>query len=208
MSRVPEFSKIVTIEGIGTPDNLHPLQLAWIVHGGVQCGICTPGFIVSAKGLLDSNPSPTREDVRDWFQKHRNACRCTGYKQLVDAVMSAAKVLRGEMTMEELSFKLPQDQRIYNTYFPKPTALAKVTGTCDYGADIIEKLSGDHLHLGLVHARVSHANIISIDTAEAEKMEGRPPGHHGQGHQRHQPHQRHVRLPHQQERWLRTLHHK
>ncbi len=172
MAKVAEGCKIVTIEGIGTPENLHPLQLAWIVHGGVQCGICTPGFIVSAKGLLDSNPSPTREDVRDWFQKHRNACRCTGYKQLVDAVMDAARVLRGEMTMDALAFKLPADQRLYNTYFPKPTALAKVTGTCDYGADINEKLSGDHLHLGLVHARVSHANILSVDTSEAEKMPG------------------------------------
>ena len=172
MAKVPEFSNIVTIEGVGAPENLHPLQLAWIVHGGVQCGICTPGFIVSAKGLLDTNPSPTREDVRDWFQKHRNACRCTGYKQLVDAVMSAAKVLRGEMTMEELSFNLPADQRIYNTYFPKPTALAKVTGACDYGADINQKLSFDHLHLGLAHARVSHANILSVDTSEAEKMPG------------------------------------
>ena len=87
---------IITIEGMGTPTSLHALQLAWIVYGGVQCGFCSPGFIVSAKGLLDTNASPTRQEVRDWFQKHRNACRCTGYKPLVDAVMAAAEVLRGE----------------------------------------------------------------------------------------------------------------
>ncbi|HWQ79472.1 MAG TPA: molybdopterin cofactor-binding domain-containing protein [Anaerovoracaceae bacterium] len=172
MKAIKEYSKVVTIEGIGTPTNLHPLQLAWIVFGGVQCGFCTPGFIVSAKGLLDGNPNPTREEVRDWFQKHRNACRCTGYKPLVDAVMAAAKVLRGEMTMDQLAFKIPEDGRIYNTAVPKPAALAKVTGTCDYGADLNLKLPKDTLHLALVNAKVPHANILTIDTSEAEKMPG------------------------------------
>ena len=78
MNRVQEFSKVVTIEGIGTPDDLHPLQQAWISFGGVQCGFCSPGFIVSAKALLDRSPDPTREEVRDWFQQHHNLCRCTG----------------------------------------------------------------------------------------------------------------------------------
>ena len=107
MKRVPEGAQVLTIEGIGTPDNLHPLQLAWTVHGGAQCGFCSPGFIVSAKALLDENQNPSREEVRDWFQKNRNACRCTGYKPLVDAVMDAAKVIRGEMTAAELAYKLP-----------------------------------------------------------------------------------------------------
>ena len=53
MAKVPDGAVITTIEGVGTPDNLHPLQLAWIVHGGAQCGFCTPGFIVSSKALLD-----------------------------------------------------------------------------------------------------------------------------------------------------------
>lgn len=172
MKSIKEFSKITTIEGIGIPTNLHALQLAWIVYGGVQCGFCTPGFIVSAKALLDQNGNPTREDVRDWFQKHRNACRCTGYKPLVDAVMAAAKVLRGELTMEELAFKVPEDGRIYSTKVPKPTALAKVTGTCDYGADLNLKLPEGVLHLALVQAKASHANILGIDTSEAEKMPG------------------------------------
>ncbi len=172
MKSVPEYSKIVTIEGIGTPDNLHPLQLAWIACGGVQCGFCTPGFIVSAKGLLDKNINPTRQEVRDWFQKHKNACRCTGYVQLVDAVMAAAKVMRGEMTKEDLAYKIPEDGRIYGTSYPRPTALAKVTGACDFGADINMKLPENALHLALVQAGVSHAKIISIDTSEAEKMPG------------------------------------
>lgn len=69
MKRVENESEIITIEGIGSPDNLHPVQLGWMIHGAAQCGFCTPGFIVSAKALLDENNNPTREEVRDWFQK-------------------------------------------------------------------------------------------------------------------------------------------
>ncbi len=174
MAKVPENARIVTIEGIGTPTKLHALQVAWMNYGGVQCGFCSPGFIVSAKGLLDENPKPTREEVRDWFQKHHNLCRCTGYKPLVDAVMEAAKVLRGEATLEQLSAnsKPDKDGRIWNTYYPRPSALSKVTGTCDYGADLGIKLPKDALHIALVQPKVSHANIVSVDTSEAEKMPG------------------------------------
>ena len=171
MKTIKEHSKIETIEGLGTPDNLHPLQLAWMGHGGAQCGFCSPGFIMSAKQLLQENPSPTREDVRDWFQKYRNACRCTGYLPLVNAVMDAAKVLRGEMKKEDLLFK-PQNNNIVGTYYHRPSALAKVTGTWDYGADIALQMPDDTLHLALVQAEVSHANILSIDTSEALKVPG------------------------------------
>jgi aldehyde oxidoreductase len=172
MKRVEDGARITTIEGIGTPDNLHALQLAWTVHGGAQCGFCSPGFIVSAKGLLDKNSKPTRQQVRDWFKKHRNACRCTGYKPLVDAVMDAAKVVRGEMTLKDLAFKLPADGRIWGTAYPRPTAVAKVTGTIDYGADLGLKMPPGTLRLALVQAKVSHAKILSIDTSVAEKMPG------------------------------------
>jgi len=128
MKTVPEFSTVRTIEGIGTPDNLHPLQLAWITYGGVQCGFCTPGFIVSAYGLLLKNQNPTRDEVRDWFQKHRNICRCTGFKPLVDAVMAAAKVMRGEATTEDITYDPATDPDFYgkDSYLPRPFALAKV----------------------------------------------------------------------------------
>jgi aldehyde oxidoreductase len=172
MAKVPEGASVTTIEGIGTPGSLHPIQLAWIVHGGAQCGFCTPGYIVSAKALLAENPNPTREQVRDWFNTHRNACRCTGYKQLVDAVMDAAKVLRGEMKAEELLFTMPADGEIWGSKYPRPTAVAKVTGTLDFGGDLGIKLPAQTLHLALVQAKVSHANIKAIDTSEAEKMPG------------------------------------
>ena len=172
MSKIPDGASVITIEGLGTPENLHPLQLAWIVHGGAQCGFCSPGFIVSSKALLDENPSPAREDVRAWFQKNRNACRCTGYKPLIDAVMDGAKVMRGEMKAEELLFKMPEDGHIWGEKYPRPSAVAKVTGTCDYGADLGLKMPPDTLNLALVQAEVSHANIKSIDVSEAEKMPG------------------------------------
>ena len=172
MKNVPEFSEIITIEGIGTPQNLHPLQQAWITYGGVQCGFCTPGFIVSAYGLLLGNVNPTRADVREWFRKHRNICRCTGYKPLVDSVMAAAKVMRGEATMEDISFKSPDSGEYYGSELPRPDALAKVCGLADYGDDIKLQMPEGTAHLAVVLADVHHANIISIDTSEAEKMPG------------------------------------
>jgi len=172
VGKLEDGAEILTIEGLGTPNNMHPLQLSWMKYGGAQCGICTPGFIVSAKGLLDVNADPTREEVRDWFHKNKNLCRCTGYKPIVDAVIAAAKVMRGEACVSELEFKVPADGRIWNTSFPRPTSKAKATGTFDYGADTIAKDDASFLKLALVHAEVSHANINSIDTSEAEKMPG------------------------------------
>jgi aldehyde oxidoreductase len=90
----------------------------------------------------------------------------------VDAVMDAAKVLRGEMKAEELEFKLPAGQSALGSTLPRPTALGKVTGTLDYGADLGMKLPDNALHLALVQAEVSHANIKGIDASEALKMPG------------------------------------
>jgi len=172
MKKVPEGAQIVTIEGVGDPRNLHPIQMAWIAHGGAQCGFCSPGFIVSSLALLKKNPAPSRDDVRAWFEKNKNACRCTGYKPLVDAVMDAAKVLRGEMSRDDLVFKMPADGRIFGTKFPRPSAVAKVTGLLDYGADAGLKLPEGSLRLALVQAEVSHANIKGVDVSEAEKAPG------------------------------------
>ncbi|RIV20955.1 aldehyde oxidoreductase [Alicyclobacillaceae bacterium I2511] len=172
MKHVPDDAVITTVEGIGTPDSMHALQLAFVKHGAAQCGFCTPGFIVSGKALLDETLTPTRVEVRDWFQKHKNVCRCTGYKPIVDAVMDAAKLVRGEITVQDLSFKMPEDGKIWGTDYPRPSAVGKTTGTLDYGGDFGIKMPPGTLHLKLVQAQVSHANILSIDTSEAEKMPG------------------------------------
>ena len=172
MKRVPDEVEIVTVEGIGTQDDLHDVQFAWMIHGAAQCGFCTPGFIVSAKALLDENNNPTREEVRAWFQKCRNVCRCTGYKPLVDAVMEAARLMRGEVTREQLWLKLPEGASLLGSVTIRPSACAKVTGTWEFGADLGLTLPEDTLHIKLVQATVSHANIISINTSEAENMPG------------------------------------
>ena len=171
LSKIRENAEITTIEGIGTISDMHPLQVAWMAHGCAQCGFCSPGFIMTAKVLLDNNNAPTREEVRDWFQKNRNLCRCTGYKPLVDAVMDAARVYRGEISKEDLIFK-PTGDSIIGTKYVRPSAAAKVMGTWDFGADDALKMPEGTLRLALVQAKVSHALIKGVDTSEAEKMPG------------------------------------
>ncbi|WP_415930552.1 molybdopterin-dependent oxidoreductase [Zhenpiania hominis] len=171
MSSVPDFSKIETVEGLGTASNMHPLQAAFLKLGAVQCGFCTSGFLMSAKGLLDKNNNPTREEVRDWFTKHRNICRCTGYKQIIDAVMAAAKVLRGEAPEESLYFTQSGDS-IYGTDFPRPYSLGCVLGITDYGEDMGDKMPEGTLHLALVLAEVGAGRLNGLDYEEAEKSEG------------------------------------
>lgn len=81
-------AEVTTIEGIASPDGLHPLQQKFLEHAALQCGICTPGFIVAAKALLDREPEPTEDRVRHWLAG--NLCRCTGYDKIVRAVMDVA----------------------------------------------------------------------------------------------------------------------
>ncbi len=172
MNEVEKGAKISTIESLGTPDNLHPLQVAWMANGSAQCGICTPGFLMSAKVLLDTNNNPTREDVRTWFEINNNHCRCTGYKPLVDSVMDAAAVLRGEKKKEDLLFEPVENGSIMGSKYRRPSALAKVTGAWDFGADVALHMPPDTLRLALVQSEVSHGNIKGIDSSEAEKMPG------------------------------------
>ena len=173
ISSVKEYSDVTTIEGIGQPNFLHPLQVAFMYHGAVQCGFCTPGFIVSAYGLLQENPDPTREEVRDWFTKHRNICRCTGYKQIVDSVMLAAKCMRGEMSIDELKIPDAPAGEQYGKPTLRPSALARVCGVEDYGDDIELKMPDGTLHAVMVQPKKAfHAKILSIDTEEAMKVPG------------------------------------
>jgi carbon-monoxide dehydrogenase small subunit len=88
-----EGSDIVTVEGIAQGDQLHPLQQTFLEGAALQCGICTPGFLVSAKALLDENPDPTETEIR--YALAGNLCRCTGYDKIVRSVQEAAVQLRG-----------------------------------------------------------------------------------------------------------------
>ena len=87
-----EGSKVGTVEGLADGDTLHPLQQQFIEHAALQCGICTPGFLVAAKALLDDNANPSEEEIR--FALAGNLCRCTGYDKIVRAVNAAAKDVR------------------------------------------------------------------------------------------------------------------
>ena len=86
-----EGSDVTTIEGVATPEGLHPLQKKFLEHAALQCGICTPGFIVAAKALLDQDPNPSEERIRLWLAG--NLCRCTGYDKIIRAVMDTAESL-------------------------------------------------------------------------------------------------------------------
>ena len=88
-----EGAEIGTIEGMANGEELHPLQRKFIEHAALQCGICTPGFLVAAKALLDKNPKPTETEIR--FGLAGNLCRCTGYDKIVRAVQATAKEMRG-----------------------------------------------------------------------------------------------------------------
>ncbi len=85
---------IGTIEGVAQQERLHPIQQKFLEHAALQCGVCTPGFIVAAKALLEHNPDPSEEETRYWLAG--NLCRCTGYDKIIRAVLDAATELRGE----------------------------------------------------------------------------------------------------------------
>jgi carbon-monoxide dehydrogenase small subunit len=85
--------EIITIEGLAVGNELHPIQQAFVNHGAIQCGYCTPGFIMAAKAIIDKNPNPTIEEIKDGISN--NVCRCTGYVQIVEAIDAAAKTMGG-----------------------------------------------------------------------------------------------------------------
>lgn len=82
---------VMTVEGLAGPEGLHPLQQAFLEHAALQCGVCTPGFLVAAKALLDQNPNPSEHEIRYWLAG--NLCRCTGYDKIVRAVQAASAAM-------------------------------------------------------------------------------------------------------------------
>lgn len=96
---------ILTIEGLGTPSDPHPLQEAFVKHGAAQCGFCIPGMIVSAKALLDRHPDPSEAQLREALDG--NLCRCTGYVKQVEAIRWAAAKLRGEPVVDPREGEVP-----------------------------------------------------------------------------------------------------
>lgn len=155
--------QVLTVEGLGQPDALHPLQEAFIEVGAVQCGYCTPGMLIAAKALLDEEPNPTQEQIVTALAG--NLCRCTGYKRIVQAVQMAAARLRGENS--DIPDK-PTNGIIGGNNL-RTDSLDKVTGQARYVEDITLP--------GMTYARVlrsphHHARLMKLDASKAEKMEG------------------------------------
>ena len=160
-----ENAQVITVEGLGAPENPHLIQEAFVLAGAIQCGFCTPGMIMATKALLDVNPDPSDTEIKKSLS--RNLCRCTGYKKIIEAVRLAGRFLRGEITPDAIRPK-PDDGALGVSH-PRPSALAKACGTAHFTADIRLK---DALELAVLHSPVAHAEIVSIDTSEAEKMPG------------------------------------
>ncbi len=85
-------SQIMTIEGVADGDKLHPLQEAFMNYGGFQCGICTPGQIMASRALLQQNPDPTEDEIKNWMMG--NLCRCTGYYKIIESIQKAGEMIR------------------------------------------------------------------------------------------------------------------
>ncbi|MBP1716318.1 MAG: aldehyde oxidoreductase [Deltaproteobacteria bacterium] len=121
--------EITTIEGLGSPDRLHPIQEAFIQAGAIQCGFCTPGMILATKALLDKNPRPSEEEIKKGLA--RNLCRCTGYVKIIEAVQLASRLLSGKPSGEPSLQTGAVGQSI-----PLLDAPKKATGLARYGDDL------------------------------------------------------------------------
>ena len=155
--------RVLTIEGLGDAEHLHPLQAAFIETGAVQCGYCTPGMILAARALLDREPNPTRQQIVEALAG--NLCRCTGYTRIVTAVELAAARLRGEqVTLPDPTGKPPVGGNVLRT-----DSVAKVTGRARYVEDIT--MPG-MLHASVLRSPHHHARLLSLNPDKAARMPG------------------------------------
>jgi aldehyde oxidoreductase len=157
---------VITVEGLGTPDNPHLIQEAFVLAGAIQCGFCTPGMIMSTKALLDVNPNPDTAAIKKALA--RNLCRCTGYVKIIDAVKLAGKFLRGETTPAKIKATINKKKMIGESH-PRPSSYIKACGVAKFGGDI--KMP-NMLEIAAVHSTEFHAIIKSIDSSSAKKMPG------------------------------------
>ena len=158
-------AQVITVEGLGTPDNPHLIQEAFVLAGAIQCGFCTPGMIMAAKALLDQNPDPGRDEIKQALR--RNLCRCTGYTKIIDAVQLAGRFKRGEIAPDAVRPRPEEDA--LGVSHPRPSAMIKACGTARFTADI--RIPGA-LELAALRSPHAHAKILSIDFSSALEQPG------------------------------------
>jgi aldehyde oxidoreductase len=158
-------AEVITVEGLGTPDNPHLIQEAFVLSGAIQCGYCTPGMIMASKALLDRNPNPDTEEIKEALA--HNLCRCTGYVKIIDAVKLAGRFLRGEILPEQV--RPDQKGSMIGVSHPRPSSMLKACGLAEFTADI--HVQGA-LELAVVRSSEEHGVIKAVDTEAAQKMPG------------------------------------
>ncbi len=160
-------SQVQTIEGLAAQDVLHPLQAAFLEHGAVQCGFCTPGVIMTAKALLEENPEPTEKDIKIALKD--TYCRCTGYASIINAIQSAASELRGDGYLPWNKPNTVAPLKIVGKSVPRPEERDKVIGKAKY--------ADDYQFEGMLYGATKrsdhpHARILHIDTSKASAYPG------------------------------------
>jgi aldehyde oxidoreductase len=158
---------VLTIEGLGSPEQPHALQQAFAAAGAVQCGFCTPGMVMAAAALLERNPRPSRSEIVRWLGS--NLCRCTGYSSIVDAVEWAANGLEGSPRPASGPESGGEPWPAAAAGHQRSDVLEKVTGRALYAADLAVE--------GMLHARTlrsphPHAEVVHIDTERARLLPG------------------------------------
>ncbi len=160
-----EGADVITVEGLGTPDNPHLIQEAFVLAGAVQCGFCTPGMIMATKALLDKNRNPSASEIKHALRG--NLCRCTGYVKIMDAVELAGRFIRGEASPAETRPD-PSGSKIGVSH-PRPSSMLKACGVANFTADI--RIPGA-AEVAVVRSPYAHAKIKGIDGSAAEAMPG------------------------------------
>jgi len=153
-----------TIEGLAQGDQLHPLQRAFVEYGAVQCGFCTPGLIMAAKALLDRNPEPTEDHIKEVLR--HNLCRCTGYVKVIAAVQAAARMLRGDTSAET---PVVPSGSLIGSRSVRQDAWDKVTGRTLFTADL--RVEG-MLYAAALRSAFPHAILRRVDVGRARRIPG------------------------------------